>query len=236
MTDADAVRELMTADRWIERVSAQRDRLPELAEFRDVETELRELARRVREIDESRTLIRALIEKADLESERLRLRERELRQRLDSSTAGPRELTALEHELSVVQRHFSEAEDGELELMSQLEPLDASRVEIATRAQPLAQRREELRTIVADLTASLDDELEDLRRRREETATAVSPGLRQRYEAAMARVGGSGAAQVTDGRCDGCRIALAPLDLDRWRAGAAGLEFTCPECERVLLP
>lgn len=236
MSDSEAVRELMAADRWIERVSTQRDRLPELAEYRDLETQLRELAQQMRDIDGSRTLLQDMIEKADRESERLRARERELRQRLATSTADSRELTALEHELNLVGRHLSEAEDGELELMSQLEPLDKSRRDIASRAQPLAQRREELRVAVKDLTLSLGEELDNLRRHREELAGALSPEVRQRYESAMARVGGAGAAQVTEGRCDGCRIALAPLDLDRWRATAADLGFTCPECERLLLP
>ncbi|MGH9019887.1 MAG: C4-type zinc ribbon domain-containing protein, partial [Acidimicrobiales bacterium] len=67
-------------------------------------------------------------------------------------------------------------------------------------------------------------------------ADAVPPALRGRYDDALARVGGSGAAQVDAGRCDGCRIALSPLDLDRWRVAPEGSFPPCPSCGRLLLP
>ena len=69
-----------------------------------------------------------------------------------------------------------------------------------------------------------------------ELANAVSPELLARYDAAFARVGTSGAAQVDAGRCDGCRIALSPLDVDRWKGQAEGSLMNCPECGRLLLP
>jgi predicted nucleic acid-binding Zn-ribbon protein len=60
--------------------------------------------------------------------------------------------------------------------------------------------------------------------------------LFKRYNAALARVGTSGAANVIEGRCDGCRIALSPLDLDRWKSQAPDAFMDCPECGRLLLP
>jgi hypothetical protein len=86
------------------------------------------------------------------------------------------------------------------------------------------------------LRATLDEELVSLRGARHERAAALSPELLARYDAALVRVGTSGAAQVDAGRCDGCRIALPPLDVDRWKSQLTGTFMPCPECGRLLLP
>ncbi|HQU00669.1 MAG TPA: hypothetical protein PLG60_09215 [Acidimicrobiales bacterium] len=236
MSDLEALRALMEADRWLDRVSAQKSHLPELGELATVEGGLRSLAQQLRVCDDALAPLRAASIERGAESERLRARAQTLRAKLDASTANVRELTALQHELEVVLEHLSQSEDRELEVMSELEPLDESRAALTRAAQPLAQRREALRTTIDQLNASLDDELVALRADRARRAEAVPEELRRRYDAALARAGGSGAAQVIDGRCDGCRLALAPLDHDRWRHQADTLTFACPECGRLLLP
>jgi predicted nucleic acid-binding Zn-ribbon protein len=60
--------------------------------------------------------------------------------------------------------------------------------------------------------------------------------MRARYDVAMTRAGTSGAAQVVEGRCEGCRLALAPLDYDHFKAQAPDTFMDCPECGRLLLP
>jgi hypothetical protein len=75
-----------------------------------------------------------------------------------------------------------------------------------------------------------------LRASRAERAAQLSPALLARYEDLLKRVGTSGAAQVDAGRCDGCRILLSPLDLDRWKALGEDSFMPCPECGRLLLP
>lgn len=236
MSDLEALRALMEADRWIERVSAQKSHLPELGELATVEGELRNLAQQLRVCDDTLAPLRAKSAERGGESERLRARAQALRSKLDASTANVRELTALQHELDVVLEHLSQSEDRELEMMSEIEPLEVSRAALTGAAQPLARRRATLRATIDQLNASLDDELMALRTDRALRAHAVPEELRMRYDTALARAGGSGAAQVVDGRCDGCRLALSPLDLDRWRHHADSLTFACPECGRLLLP
>ncbi len=236
MSDLEALRALMEADRWIERVSAQKSHLPELGELTTIEGELRTFAQQLRVCDEALAPLRATSVERASESERLRTRALALRAKLDASTANVRELTALQHELDVVLEHLSQSEDLELEVMSEIEPLEVSRAALTSAAQPLARRRETLRTTIDQLSGSLDEELAALRADRVLRVRAIPEELQHRYEAALARAGGSGAAQVVDGHCDGCRIALAPLDLDRWRHQADTLAFSCPECGRLLLP
>lgn len=236
MSDLEALRALMEADRWIERVSAQKSHLPELGVLTRVESELRNFAQQLRVCDDALAPLRAKSAEREGESERLRARAQSLHAKLGASTANVRELTALQHELDVVLEHLSQSEDRELDVMSEIEPLEESRAALTGVAQPLARRREALRTTIDQLSASLGDELVALRADRSLRAREVPDELRTRYDAALARAGGSGAAQVVDGRCDGCRLALAPLDFDRWRHHADTLTFSCPECGRLLLP
>jgi predicted nucleic acid-binding Zn-ribbon protein len=86
-------------------------------------------------------------------------------------------------------------------------------------------------------TSTLDEEITSLRNARISRADRpVARTARPRYQGVMSRVGITGAAQVEAGRCDGCRIALSPLDVDRWKAQAPGTFMACPECGRLLLP
>ncbi len=225
----------MEADRWIERVRAQKTHLPELAELAALEAELRGLLGELRAAEGE---IAPLIKDRDsVASESLRLRKRanDLDGALSSSTANARELNALQTELTHVRQLLEVSEDRELELLVELEPKEATIDAIKHRAQPGVARRAELQASIKDLQATLDEELIALAATREETARAVPPELRTRYDAALARSGGSGAAQVIEGRCDGCRIALAPLDFDRFKSLPEDTFMDCPECGRLLL-
>jgi uncharacterized protein len=226
----------MEADRWIERVRAQKTHLPELAELSALEAELRAM---LGELRATEAAIAPLASQRDvIASESLRLSKRvhDLDAALSSSTANARELSALQGELTHVRQLLSASEDRELELLVELEPQEAALEEIKHRAQPGVARRAELQAMIKDLQVSLDEELAALALTREETAHAVPADLRVRYDAALARSGGSGAAQVVEGRCDGCRIALAPLDYDRFKSLPEGTFMDCPECGRLLLP
>ena len=235
-TSAERTLRLMEADRWIERVRAQKTHLPESAELATLEAELRALLGELRAAEGE---IAPLATQRDLtaaESLRLSKRARDLDAALSSSTASARELSALQGELTHVRQLLEASEDRELELLVELEPREARLEGIKHSAQPGVSRRAELQAMIKDLQVSLDEELAALATTRDETAEAVPPELRSRYRAALARSGGSGAAQVIDGRCDGCRIALAPLDFDRFRALLEDTFMDCPECGRLLLP
>ena len=226
----------MEADRWIDRVGAQRNHLPEMAELTTVEDELRGLAKALQEAQMARAPVKTAFDDAAREAERLESRAKSLDATLADSTANARELATLQHELQHVRELLERAEDLELEYLVALEPLDADVAAIKERAQPSAQRRSELQATVLTLQASLDEELVSLRSERQVRADALSSELLARYDGALVRVGTSGAAQVDAGRCDGCRIALSPLDVDRWKAKEPDSFMTCPECGRLLLP
>lgn len=236
VSKAESLRALMEVDRWIERIRAQRSHLPELAELANLEAELRGLLGELRTAEADLAPLKSEHERVAEESLRLRKRERDLDAALSSSTANARELSALQGELTHVRELLAASEDRELELLVALEPLEEAVSTIKQRAQPGVARRGELQAAINELGASLDEELAAQRAARVEIADAVAPALRARYEAAMARVGVSGAEQVIEGRCDGCRIALSPLDYDRFKSLDEDDFMDCPSCGRLLLP
>jgi len=231
----DALRALTEADRWIERVIAQREHLPELTELATVESELRGLLAALNEAQASAQPVRERYQNAQAVSAKLAARARDLAASLDSAGASARELAAVQHELEQVRARLSEAEDEELGALLELEPLDDTIAAVKERAQPQVEHRAQLQSAIAELRATLDEEIAALRATREDLAHGLDAAARQRYEAALARVGTSGAAFVSSGRCDGCRIALSPLALDRFNQLAPGVVMDCPECGRMLL-
>jgi predicted nucleic acid-binding Zn-ribbon protein len=236
VSEADALRALMEADRWIDRVTSQKTHLPEIAELTALEAQLRALLKDLHDAEAALAPVKATFEATDAESQRLRTRAKDLDDALSSSTASGRELSAIQGELTHVCSLLAESEDREIELLETLEPLEATIESVKHLAQPGVRRRAELIESIAQLQATLDEELVSLSVGRHERAAALSDALLARYEAAMARVGTSGAAQVVEGRCDGCRLALSPLDFDHYRAQAPDTFMDCPECGRLLLP
>jgi hypothetical protein len=236
MEQFDVLRALNDADRWIERVIAQREHLPELDELATLEGELRSLLVALQDAQNAAAPVRAAYLAAQETAKKHLTRVSDLERALATSTGSARELSAMQHELEQVRERVAAAEDEELNRLLELEPLDDSVAAIKARAQPGVARRVELQVAAAQLRATLDEEIAALRESRAELAHSLEPQWRQRYDAAMARVGISGAATVDAGRCDGCRIALSPLDYDRFRHLAPGVAMDCPECGRLLLP
>ena len=226
----------MEADRWVERVIAQRNHLPEMAELITLEEELRSLVASLKQAQVDQAPIQKKYSELQDGAEKLRKRSHDIQAKLDSSTANARELGALQTEIEHVRELLSKAEDLELEAFLELEPLDQSVENIKAAAQPKMERRAELQAQIVSLQATLDEEIISLRSSRQECAVQVPSELLKTYETAYKRVGISGAAQVDNGRCDGCRIELSPLDFDRWKAQPQDTFMACPECGRLLLP
>ncbi|MBW4029679.1 MAG: hypothetical protein HIU57_03250 [Acidobacteria bacterium] len=236
MAHLDDLRALLDADRWIERVIAQREHLPELEELSTLEGELRALLAALHEAESAAEPVRHAYVSAQATAGKHLERARDLERALAASTGSARELGAMQHELEQVRARAGAAEDEELDSLLALEPLEQTIAAIKQRAQPGVARRGELQTSVAQLRQSLDEEITALRATRDELAHRLAAPWRQRYETARERAGTSGAARVDAGRCDGCRIALSPLDLDRFKHLAEGEVMDCPECGRLLLP
>ena len=102
MSETDALRALMEADRWIDRVTSQRSHLPEIAELASVEGELTSLLGALREAQAELDPVRSAYDDAQREAQRLGARASDLNATLSASSANARELAALHKELDHV--------------------------------------------------------------------------------------------------------------------------------------
>jgi predicted nucleic acid-binding Zn-ribbon protein len=154
---------------------------------------------------------------------------------LYSGTIGnPRELQALQDEIAALKRRISQLEDQELELMEQIEPLDAELATSAERRRALDDRGEALRAQIAEEEVSIEAELARVRAERASISAGVEPELLAEYEELRPQSGGIAIARMVGGSCGGCHLSLSAVEVDRIKKLPPEAPAHCEECGRLL--
>jgi predicted nucleic acid-binding Zn-ribbon protein len=154
---------------------------------------------------------------------------------LYSGTIGnPRELQALQDEIGALKRRISQLEDQELELMEQIEPLDAELVDAASRRTALDERGAALRAQIAEEEVSIEAELEQVREERATIAGEVEPELLAEYDTLRPQSGGIAIARLVGASCGGCHLHLSAMEIDRIKKLPPEAPAHCEECGRLL--
>jgi len=232
-----ALLELQRIDTGLDQIAHRRRTLPETAQVAAVVAELAEKhAERVRARTAVADLGRAQ-RKADADVEQVRTRRARDQQRLDSGSASPKELSGLSHELETLAHRQSDLEDVELDVMEQLEAATGTVDELEQQVAELTARESSARQQLADVTADLDADHARLQAHRAAAATGIEAGLIELYEKVRASVNltGVAVAALENGRCSGCRVDLAPQELQRMRVLPADAVIRCDECRRILV-
>ena len=230
-----ALDRLAALDAEIRQLEHSRTSLPARVELASLDQRRDELALLQSSLDRERAPLRSALEELEREVEALATRRAAIEQRLATATGASRDLAAMDGE----RRHLAQLQEGleerELELMEQLEPLDAKESEIDAVAAPLVARRAELLDLLAVEEAGLDAELRDRHDRREEAVSLVGPPLLERYHKISARSGGVGAARLVAGRCGACHLQLATVELDQINRLPLDEIAHCEQCGRLLI-
>jgi predicted nucleic acid-binding Zn-ribbon protein len=154
---------------------------------------------------------------------------------LYSGTIGnPRELQSLQDEIASLKRRISQLEDREIEVMEQIEPLDAQLSTLAASRTSLDERGAALRAQIAEEEVAIDGELEQVRSERDELVTSVDPELLEEYDDLRKRSGGIAIARLVGGSCGGCHLSLPAVDIDRIKKLPPDAPAHCEECGRLL--
>jgi predicted nucleic acid-binding Zn-ribbon protein len=209
---------------------------PSLAELQALDATLESLRARKRSLDAERA---PLAERsASLERDAAAARDRAgvLDARLRTATGASRDLEAMSHEADAQRARATAIDDELLEVLEPLEPLEqedaALRVEFGERRA----QRDAVAARVEEERAHARADVEALDAGRPELAAALEGPMLARYDAAAARAGGVGAAQLIDGRCSGCRVAIPTAVVDRLLRGSDDeLVVVCDECGRLLV-
>ncbi|WP_282845836.1 zinc ribbon domain-containing protein [Microbacterium oxydans] len=222
---ADLDRRIAQAERARTKPS-QAERISELVAIR--QDQLRELTALAGTRDDVRTELKRLeSDVAVVEARRNRDAER-----LAAST-NPKDAQALEHELGSLARRQSDLEDAELDVMGRLEEAEAA---VAAQQALLDTTTAEGTALTAQAKADVAAATElgaQLARDRAAVAETVSPALLAEYDRRAKN--SAGAALLTRGTCEGCRILLPSTDLNDIRRAADDLVVSCPECGCILV-
>ncbi len=228
--------EVQGYDLELDRLAHRRAHLPEVARVRELQVRDRALADDLTEVAVEVDDLEGEQRKADADVDLVRQRSEKDRQLLDSGTIhDAKQLVNLQHELESLARRQSDLEDIELEVMERLE-------QAQHRRDALMSERAELQTEIAEATAARDAALEAIAAEEAAVAAArasivggVPADLMTLYDKLRADHDGIGAAALRRGRCEGCRMELTPVDLERIRSAPDGEVLRCEECRRILV-
>jgi predicted nucleic acid-binding Zn-ribbon protein len=139
---------------------------------------------------------------------------------------------AFQHEIEFCQKEIRRFEDRILELMTESEPLDAS-VKAADAALKTEKAHVEGEKQQArERTAADERAAAELKTERAAIAASMAPSVYNRYERTMKARKGHAIAEVIDGRCSACHLALR---LQYFQDLKRSTEImTCENCQRIL--
>ena len=154
-----------------------------------------------------------------------------------SGMTSAKDAQLLQEEIASLRRHKSDLEDGIIELMEQIEPVDA---ELASLAERRSAVEAEMATVGAALDANeaeIDAEIGEISERRAGEAADIDPGLLEEYAKLRSQLDGVGVASFSGGRCHGCPLNLLhpAMETDRINHEPADAVIHCDECSRILV-
>ncbi|MBW3611451.1 MAG: hypothetical protein KY438_07970 [Actinobacteria bacterium] len=152
------------------------------------------------------------------------------------AVVAPRELQALAAEVDALRRRQRGLEDEVLEVMEAREPLDAERARLGQEQEVLRAQGKRLAALLAAGEGEIDALIAVEQAARDTAARQVPDELLATYEGLRRRLGGVGVARVDAGRCTGCHLGLAAVELDSLRRAGEGAVVRHEECGRILVP
>jgi uncharacterized protein len=235
MTRWDDLLAVQEHDTTIDQLVHRRAHLPSRAELDSVMAELATLEARISEVEETRHGMARDQQRLEDEIAGLNDRANHHDKTLYSGTIGnPRELQSLQDEIASLKRRISQLEDQELEVMEQMEPLDAQLATFAASRATLDERGTALRAQIAEEEVAIEAELERVRGERDALSGSIDAVLQAEYDELRKRSGGIAIARMVGGSCGGCHLGLSAVDVDRIKKLPPEAPAYCEECGRLL--
>ncbi len=142
------------------------------------------------------------------------------------------EFQAMGHEIERYEKEIVQLEDQELELMEQADKL---RAEISAQEKTAAAARDSVNRQLSDLDEkgkTLQWQLEELMRERENLADAIDEEVIERYQRLFASKGDAAVVAVEHGVCTGCHMKVTTQTAVRAKSGSEIV--SCEQCGRIL--
>ena len=140
---------------------------------------------------------------------------------------------AFQNEIAYAEGEIRKAEDRILEFMEASEPLDKS---ISVSEENLKKQRahvEAEKSRARTVTETDRKQLAEQTAERKQIATQMDPKIQGEYERIRKKTRNTPIAEATNGRCEGCQIALRPQFFQDLRKGDKVM--SCESCGRILV-
>lgn len=234
--DQQRLLDLQDKDTRLAQLAHRLATIPEAKAMAELDTRL---ARLRDEIVAAQTIVGDLdddLARAEADVEQVRERERRDQHLLNSgSISDPKQLQNLQHELESLARRKGELEDAELALMERSEGAQAAVAQLSAEREARDVERADLAQTIAATTDEVAAERASVETERAAIAASIPADLLALYERVRAEHNGVGAAHLHRGRCEGCRLQLTPIDIERLRAAPPTEVVRCEECRRILV-
>jgi predicted nucleic acid-binding Zn-ribbon protein len=236
MNPLELLLEVQKHDTRADQIRHRRANLPERDALTDREAERVRLQRAHRTTSERRDELQVEQERIEGEVNKAKERIATVDGKLyGGATSNPRELQALQDEVASLGRRVTLLEDSELEVMEQLEPVEAASASQQAEIEAIGADIDRLMMEVTAAETELDVDLSSVEAQRDEALKAVPSDLIDEYERIRARSGGIGIAPLTGGQCGGCHLKLSAVELDRIKKLPSDGVVHCEECGRLLV-
>ena len=227
--------DLARIDTEVARLKHRRTALPELAQIKELMTKRAALMEHYTAAETQVTDLTADQKKAEQDLEPVRARRvRDQKQLDDGSVTDAKALRSLQSEVASLDKRIADLEDAELEVMQALEDaretyeaVKSERIEVESTIRSLMKERDAA-------FSEIDTDLEQQQRARTTLSSGLPDDLRNLYER-IAERNVSGAAEITEGRCTGCRLELDPAEITSIEQAAPDAVIRCDECGRILV-
>jgi uncharacterized protein len=140
---------------------------------------------------------------------------------------------AFQNEITFCETAIRKAEDRNLDLMSESEPLDANVKKAEAALQEEKQQVESEKARARERTAVDQKQLDELKTERQQLVAALKKPAYSAYERIRKKWrGGSAVAEAVGGRCSACQILLRPQFFQELRHSEEMM--FCESCGRIL--
>lgn len=236
MSRWDALLKVQDHDTHIDQLEHRRTAMPARAELDQVMAALGALEERAGEVQVARDELAGRQQRLEDEIATLAAKAEQHDKLLYGGTIGnPRELQTLQDEIAALKRRISQLEDHELEVMEQMEPLDADLGQLADQRASLDDQATALRAQIAEDEVAIDAELVTVHAERDARAGEAEPALLAEYEQLRPHGAGIAIARLVNGSCGGCHLHLSAVEVDRIKKLPPEEPVHCEECGRLLV-
>jgi predicted nucleic acid-binding Zn-ribbon protein len=149
-----------------------------------------------------------------------------------SSIKSNKEYQAALKEIDDLKREQVRLEDRALEIMEELDTLEAKCRDMEADRESLFKKAEAEKRQVEEEIQTLDRELERSQKDRHGISKTIDPELVKRYDLIREKKMGVAVSPVIKGVCQTCHLAIPPQKYNELIRG--GDLLTCPHCQRII--